>query len=138
VRRWLRALVRGAPRNTSGSSDCVPAWVGHEGWPLDETSQLELLTEYESADYQSLFETLRADADLNVGFDGVDYRPLGLIHNGYFPTPDAEVYGAMIVRERPHRIVGIGSDGLFGGASFWMRTVGDAQHDAGRPRPKQV
>jgi hypothetical protein len=32
-----------------------------------------------------------------------------LIQNGYFPSPDAELYGAMIARYRPSRIVEVGA-----------------------------
>jgi hypothetical protein len=40
---------------------------------------------------------------------GRDYRAEGLIHNSYFPTPDAELYGAIIAQYRPTRIIEIGS-----------------------------
>ena len=83
----------------------VPKWFGHAGIDLRVGAQLDVLAELEASSYQELFDALRTDAALSPGPDA-DGR---LVRNGYFPSPDAELYAAMIVRERPRRIVEVGS-----------------------------
>jgi hypothetical protein len=106
LERARRDLLPPEPREPAHSE---PSWVGHAGFELDASAQLDLLREFEGDPYRSLFEALRGDKRINVGFRGVDYRQRGLIHNGYFPTPDAELYGAMILRFKPTTVIEIGS-----------------------------
>lgn len=86
----------------------APAWFGHAGIDLDPARQLELLEAWSSEEHQELFGRMRADGAINRGLPGRSPVP-DLIHNGYFPSPDAEVYAAMILRERPRVIIEVGS-----------------------------
>lgn len=92
--------------------DPPPTWFGQEGIDLRADAQLALLRELEAPGYQDLFLRLRADPRLRPAHGGrgaSDDPPSGPISNDYFPSPDAELYAAMIARERPHRIVEVGS-----------------------------
>jgi hypothetical protein len=51
-----------------------------------------------------LFGELRRDRTINTSHESFDDR----IHNGYFPTPDAEAYAAMIGDLRPRAIIEVG------------------------------
>ena len=53
--------------------------------------------------YPELFEALRADPAINTRCTVEDW-----IHNDYYPTPDAEIYAAMIVDYEPRKIVEVG------------------------------
>jgi hypothetical protein len=83
--------------------------IGHAGFQLNMEPQLELLRSFQKPEFQALFEILRNDEEINVGFMGKDYKGSGLIHNGYYPTPDAEIYAAMITLHKPDKIIEIGS-----------------------------
>lgn len=80
---------------------------GDAGIDLAVDQQLILLESFQQ--YGELFAKLRADREINPGFRGVDYSQRGLIHNAYYPTPDAEVYASMIVARQPERIIEVGS-----------------------------
>ena len=86
-----------------------PSEIGHAGFSLRVEAQLALLQSFRDPRYVDLFAVLRADPHINVGFDGRDYGPEGLIHNGYYPTPDAELYAALILHFKPETIVEVGS-----------------------------
>lgn len=73
------------------------------GVDLREDEQLHLLCGWQDR-FGSLFETLRADPQINTQAHGKPY-----LHNGWYPTPDAEVYAAMIADRQPTRIVEIGA-----------------------------
>jgi len=88
--------------------------VGHMGSVAESLQrtldpQLQLLRRFEGPDFQELFAELRDDREINPGFGGRDYRAENLIHNGYYPTPDAELYAALILDTAPERIIEIGS-----------------------------
>lgn len=83
--------------------------IGSEGLDLDPGRQKELLGAMKEHRFEALFESLRNDDQVNTGLGGVDFRDRGLIHNGYYPTPDAELYGAMIMLAGPERIIEVGS-----------------------------
>jgi cephalosporin hydroxylase len=83
--------------------------VGQAGFSLNLESQLTFLASLADPEIQALFSVLRNDTEINIGFEGIDYRGHGLIHNGYFPTPDAELYAAMIWNTKPRRIIEVGS-----------------------------
>lgn len=55
-------------------------------------------------DYHNFFSSIRNDEKINTMHFGQNY-----IHNGYYPTPDAEIYSAMILDFLPHDIIEIGS-----------------------------
>ena len=52
---------------------------------------------------------LRNDPRINCPFNGKSYLGGTCLHNGWYPTPDAEIYASMINEARPDRIVEIGS-----------------------------
>jgi hypothetical protein len=81
--------------------------IGHSGFELYPGEQLARLAHWQS--YQPLFEALRANNTINTSMDGYDYDHSQALHNGYFPTPDAEAYAAMILDLQPSRIIEIGA-----------------------------
>lgn len=87
----------------------LPPPFGHAGFDLDPEPQRALLEALRADPYPELFARLRADPAVNTGWPKGRRPDPALIHNGYFPTPDAELYAAMIVRERPRRVVEVGS-----------------------------
>jgi Methyltransferase domain len=92
------------------SADYIPdAQIGTAGFSLNVEGQLTFLTKLCSSPFQELFANLRSDPNINIGMAGKDYRSQGLIHNGYYPTPDAELYAAFIADFQPTRIIEIGS-----------------------------
>jgi hypothetical protein len=78
-----------------------PRLIG-AGVDLREEQQLELLRSW--ADHQDLFDLLRANPEVNTLTLGRPY-----LHNTQYPTPDAEVYAAVIASQRPSRILEIGA-----------------------------
>jgi Methyltransferase domain len=95
--------------------------VGHAGLDLRVEDQLRRLKRWGN-DYTDLFSALRADEAINPWFTG---QPR--IHNGQFPTPDAEVYASIIGDYRPSRIVEVGA-----GFSTLIarRAMGELGHEA--------
>lgn len=73
------------------------------GIDLQVPTQLERLSRW-SLVYQQMFDALRRDPQINTLHLGKPY-----LHNGYYPTPDAEIYAALIGDYRPAYIVEIGS-----------------------------
>jgi hypothetical protein len=80
-----------------------PARILGRGVDLREREQLELLHAWRGR-FAELFGVLRSDPAINTAGDG-GYR----LHNGQYPTPDAEVYAAMICDRQPRRIVEVGA-----------------------------
>jgi hypothetical protein len=77
---------------------------------LQVTEQLVRLDGWRRERYQALFSELRQDPAINnppvwLG----ESVGLGELHNGFFPTPDAEIYAAMILDIGPQQIVEVGS-----------------------------
>lgn len=83
--------------------------VGHNGIDFHEAEQLERLKKWRSGEFQELYRTLRDDAEINVPFAGNSYLGSTCLHNGWYPTPDAEIYASMIYERRPDQIVEVGS-----------------------------
>jgi hypothetical protein len=83
--------------------------IGHVGFLLDTDRQLLFLTKLRESRFQKLFQSIRLDQNINIEFIGKNYRSQGLIHNGFYPTPDAELYAAFIAEYEPVRIIEIGS-----------------------------
>ncbi len=83
--------------------------IGNAGFSLNIESQLKLLASFSDPHLQELFRVLRNSDDINTGRSGIDYKGRDLIHNGYYPTPDAELYAAMISTMKPARIIEVGS-----------------------------
>jgi Methyltransferase domain len=84
--------------------------LGHEGIDLQVTKQLIRLDAWRSERHQALFSELRQDPVINdpPSWLGENVGPAEL-HNGYYPTPDAEIYAAMILDIGPKQIVEVGS-----------------------------
>jgi len=98
------------PQDHETRLDYVPdKKIGNAGFSLNIEHQLAFLQKLSEPRFQELFRGLRADPKINVGFGGKNYRDHGLIHNGYYPTPDAELYAAFIAEYQPVRIIEIGS-----------------------------
>jgi hypothetical protein len=70
---------------------------------LREDDQLALLTSWEGR-FAPLVASLRDDPQINTEAVGRPY-----LHNRFYPTPDAEVYAAMIADRKPRRIIEIGA-----------------------------
>ena len=76
-------------------------WQGHDGIDMNASRQLELLGGWTG--YSDLFRVLRADPRINIRALGED-----VIQNGYFSTPDAEIYAAMLATTKPRRVIEVG------------------------------
>jgi hypothetical protein len=74
------------------------------GIDLRGDAQLALLSTFRSERHQGLFNALRTDATINRFGHGSE-----AVSNTYCNTPDAEIYGSMILGKRPRRIVEVGS-----------------------------
>ena len=84
--------------------DYMPADVPFaRGVDLREGDQLSLLASWEGR-FDALFACLRTDPEINTAGEGAAY-----LHNGQYPTPDAELYAAMVGDHKPARIVEIGA-----------------------------
>lgn len=99
ARQWVRpAGLEGKDRETF-----VPdARLGEAGLEMDADRQLDKLREWTA--YGDLFAELRRDPQINRWALGEPY-----LHNGFFGTPDAEVYAAMILDAQPRLIVEVGA-----------------------------
>ena len=91
----LRTPDGGTPDTVSSQLRPVP------GVDVREEEQLERVAEWSK--YAELFQLARDDRLVNTWHRGGDH-----IHNGYYATPDAEAYMAMIGDERPDTIVEVG------------------------------
>ncbi len=92
----------GFPDDRSMNSYVPDEYTGHAGIEMDLEAQLEKLKKWKSS-YPALFKTLREDPQINTQCPGKNY-----LHNGAYPTPDAEIYAAMIADYRPENIIEIG------------------------------
>jgi hypothetical protein len=107
LRRYVRESVLPPPPQDLDDSPYVPGrLLGSTGIDLHEQDQVAILQRWESPRYQDLFGILRRDPSINTNLFGHGDTAL---HNGFFPTPDAEAYAAMIVDRTPRRIVEVGS-----------------------------
>ncbi|HWB12518.1 MAG TPA: class I SAM-dependent methyltransferase [Pirellulales bacterium] len=85
------------------------AWVpvgeiGCQGIDLHERDQLEQLDRWKAAPFKEMFSLLRNDPAINTQRLGQSS-----LTNGWYNTPDAEVYAAMIQERQPRRIVEVGA-----------------------------
>lgn len=98
------------PGGATSRDNFIPRnMLGHDGFDLDQEAQLSILDSLATPETQLLFTLLRKNREINTGFMGQDYSSRDLIHNGFFPSPDAELYAAMIARIQPDNIIEIGS-----------------------------
>jgi hypothetical protein len=95
------------PRALSGKDlkNFVPDTVlPFDDLPIDLGAQANLVRSWKTKGYGSLFDEIRADPAINPSATGRGY-----VDNGYYLTPDAEIYAAMILDFQPRRIVEVGS-----------------------------
>ena len=98
------------PRPADVYDQYVPSkTVGRNGIDFHESEQLTRIKSWRSEEFQSLYRTLRDDTEINVPFGGKSYLGSTCLHNGWYPTPDAEIYASMIYERRPDQIVEVGS-----------------------------
>jgi hypothetical protein len=118
VRRFPGRLGEAIRLGLYASSHIVPVppptrddrpWVplgemGCQGIDLGESDQLDCLERWKAAPFQDLFRLLRHDRSINTQRPGQSS-----LTNGWYNTPDAEIYAAMIFERRPRRIVEVGA-----------------------------
>ena len=116
------------PASTGVDDYFVPSrWIGHHGIDLHEADQLARIEKWRGDVYQELYRGLRNDPKINCSFNGQDYLGTTCLHNGWYPTPDAEIYASMVYDLRPEKIVEVGS----GFSTLIARYALDyARHDA--------
>jgi hypothetical protein len=103
--RYARDWILPAPAAEPDEQPFVPRGV--LGCPEVEAAlpgQLALLDSWRSMRHQALFALLRNDPAINTLRLGE-----AALHNNYYPTPDAEIYAAMILDRKPGRIIEVGS-----------------------------
>lgn len=100
--KYAIASVR--PLGPPESSDRFAAGklLATPGLHLSQIDQEELIREI--GRHRHLFPGLRSNSRINTRHHEVGDK----IRNGFFPTPDAETYAAMIAIRRPERIIEIG------------------------------
>lgn len=104
MNRSVRECVAPRVHGDRDPSPHVPGrLIGSAGCDLRLPEQLERLARWRTA-YPRVFEELRSDPRINTQCQGKPY-----VHNGTYPTPDAEIYAAMILDHCPRGIVEIGA-----------------------------
>jgi Methyltransferase domain len=94
------------PRPVFPDTDYLPRFkIGNEGFSLNIPDQLRRLQTWRQDRYQNLFRIIREDPKINL----IKTTTSGVLHNRYYPTPDAEIYAAMVLDRKPDRIVEVGS-----------------------------
>ncbi len=78
--------------------------LGLTGIDLREAGQLERIGQWKSEKYQRTFAKLRSNSTINTERVGQTS-----LTNGWYNTPDAEIYAAMILDGQPRRIVEVGA-----------------------------
>ncbi len=76
-------------------------WLGHDGIEMHDEVQLGRLRRWQA--YGALFDAIRLDSSINRHAPGSGY-----VENGWYHTPDAEIYAAMIADGEPELIVEVG------------------------------
>jgi hypothetical protein len=78
--------------------------VGHAGIDLQEAQQLALIEKWKAEAHQALIASLRNNPSINT-------QRLGgpTVANGWYNTPDAEIYASMILDRQPGQIVEVGA-----------------------------
>lgn len=105
---FIRQYVLPTPSETY--DHYVPSrQIGTQGLQLNDEEQLSRLEKWRGPAYQQLYRQLRNDEVINCPFNGKSYLGGTCLHNGWYPTPDAEIYASMIYDFRPDKIVEVGS-----------------------------
>jgi hypothetical protein len=95
---YTRSRIVPLPPSRPDAVEAVPqTMLGARGIDFHPEEQLARLSSWTSKRHQALFEELRADPVLRLS------------DSGFYTTPDAEIYGAMILDRKPRRIVEVGA-----------------------------
>ncbi len=95
---YARSHLLPIPPSQPDSTRNAPlTMLGARGIDLHTEQQLTRLVSWTSDRHQSLFRELRSDPAIKI------------TSNGFFLTPDAEIYASMILDRRPKRVVEVGS-----------------------------
>ncbi len=78
-------------------------YIGHAGIDMRDTDQLASLSRWKRL-YGEIFTKLRTDPMINL-----HCAANKCVHNGFYSTPDAEVYTATILDHKPANIIEVGS-----------------------------
>jgi len=102
---YARETVRPVPPSIPDAQTWIPgSEIGSAGLDLREGDQLERLRRWRSEPYRDLYAKLRRDPAINTQRLGQDS-----LTNGWYNTPDAEIYASMILDYRPRHIVEVGA-----------------------------
>ena len=81
-----------------------------EGITLNIEEQIATLQKWRSdAQHRDLHDAIRNDPTINVPTSWGNFLGRGVIQNGFYPSPDAEIYASMIREFRPAQIIEVGS-----------------------------
>lgn len=96
------------PNTVSQSDEFVPETkVGEIGVDLCDSEQLKRLSAWGALDLHELWDEIRRDPRINLR---EDIEGSGkLVQNNYYPSPDPEIYAAMISELKPTMIVEVGA-----------------------------
>ncbi len=98
VEQWIVPSGLGK-RDTS--SFLPTDYIGCAGIDMHTSEQIERLKRWKK-EYSDIFAALKSESLINT-WKGDSY-----LDNGYYPTPDAEIYAAMILDTQPRSIIEIG------------------------------
>ena len=102
---YARANVLPLPPAAADEQKWIPvSRLGLAGIDLREAEQVERIGRWKSEKYQRAFARLRGDPAINT--ERVGHTSLA---NGWYNTPDAEIYSAMILDRQPRRIIEVGA-----------------------------
>lgn len=102
---YARSHIVPLPPKEADESRWLPRGeIGHAGIDLREAEQLQRLERWKMREYQDLFRRLRENRTINTQRPG---KPS--LANGWYNSPDAEIYAAMIIDRRPRRVVEVGA-----------------------------
>lgn len=101
--RYAKEWIAPRAKDEGAAGSLIPGrLLDTSGLVLNESRQLERLRRWHG-EYARHYSLLRNDPAINTLQFGKDY-----LHNGYYPTPDAEIYASMILDTRPGSIIEIG------------------------------
>lgn len=101
---YIQECVVPEDLKTKNRSTYVPTdFIGHDGINMHTDEQIELLQGWKEV-YPGVFKDLRNDPEINTDCLGKNY-----VRNGYYATPDAEIYAAMILDNTPSNIIEVGA-----------------------------
>jgi hypothetical protein len=102
---YARGVVVPQPPVVPDTEPWLPAsTIGSTGIDLREEDQLRRLDSWKSERHQRLFTRLRNNPGINIQRLGQSS-----LTNGWYNTPDAEIYAALILEFQPARIVEVGA-----------------------------